>query len=129
MSLLIIPCSHPLGPFIPRLLSTDCATAVVKEYSEKNPNIFGAHGGYSRAYSIGDVAAAVAMMLGPIISGSLHQLIGYYYMNLTFGMGISPGVIMHSTDLVDLATALVILSVLSFRFLEPGQLKQDIPSV
>lgn len=36
---------------------------------------------------------------------------------------------MHSTDLVDLATALVILSVLSFRFLERGQLKQDIPSV
>lgn len=67
---------------------TDCATAVVKEHVEKNPNVFGLHGGYSRAYSVSDVATAVAMMLGPIVSGSLHQAIGYYYMNLIFGMGI-----------------------------------------
>lgn len=66
---------------------------MVKEHLEENPNIFGQHGGYSRAYSVSDVAAAaVAMVLGPIVSGSLHQAIGYYYMNLIFGTGIQPSV-------------------------------------
>lgn len=59
---------------------------MIKEYQSQNPNIFGSHGGYSRAYSVTDVAAALAMTIGPIFSGSLHQTIGYYHMNSVFGM-------------------------------------------
>lgn len=33
-----------------------------------------------------DVAATVAMMAGPILSGTLHITVGYYYMNFIFGM-------------------------------------------
>ncbi|KAI9368044.1 major facilitator superfamily domain-containing protein [Aspergillus egyptiacus] len=87
--IIYVACMFGIGAVSPFLSGVGILelTAVIKEYSAKNPNIFGPNGGYSRAYSICDVAAAVAMMLGPIISGSLHQLIGYYYMNLTFGRG------------------------------------------
>lgn len=32
-----------------------------------------------------DMAVTLAMTVGPIISGTLHATVGYYYMNLTFG--------------------------------------------
>lgn len=60
---------------------------MVKEHVAQNVNIFGPNGGYSRAYAMVDVASAIAMTLGPIVSGSLRQTIGYYYMNVVFGTG------------------------------------------
>lgn len=76
----------PLSFFYFSKCTADSSTAVVKEYQDQNPNIFGPHGGYSRAYSVTDVAAALSMTAGPIVSGLLRQTIGYYYMNLIFGM-------------------------------------------
>lgn len=58
---------------------------VIKEHMSQNPSIFGPNGGYSRAYAMGDTAAAIAMMVGPIVSGWLRQTVGYFYMNVIFG--------------------------------------------
>ena len=60
-------------------------SAVVKEYMAGNPRIFGPNGGFSRAFSMSDVATTLAMMIGPIIAGSLHEIVGYYNMNVIFG--------------------------------------------
>jgi hypothetical protein len=51
----------------------------------RNPTIFGPNGGFSRAFSMSDVATTLAMMMGPIIAGSLHETVGYYNMNVIFG--------------------------------------------
>ncbi|KAF3481805.1 uncharacterized protein GIQ15_04564 [Arthroderma uncinatum] len=58
-------------------------TAVVNDMQSKNPNIFGAHGGNSRVSSMMEVAFSLGMMVGPLLSGSLTELVGYYYMSVT----------------------------------------------
>lgn len=59
--------------------------AIVKERQIKDPGIFGPNGGLGRALCIADIASTLAMMAGPIVSGSLHSTVGYYYMNLVYG--------------------------------------------
>ncbi|KAJ5216560.1 uncharacterized protein N7498_002967 [Penicillium cinerascens] len=72
-----------VSPFLSGIATFE-VIAVVKQHQAENPNIFGPHGGLARALSMTDVAATVAMMAGPIISGTLHMTVGYYYMNLIF---------------------------------------------
>ncbi|KAE8149081.1 hypothetical protein BDV25DRAFT_7598 [Aspergillus avenaceus] len=49
----------------------------------KNPKIFGDYGGTSRMFSMVEVAFSLGAMLGPLLSGSLSEAVGYYYMNVT----------------------------------------------
>ncbi|KAF7590783.1 hypothetical protein BBP40_002399 [Aspergillus hancockii] len=56
---------------------------VIKDMESKNPKIFGEYGGSSRVFSLVEVAFSLGCMLGPLISGSLSEAIGYYYMNIT----------------------------------------------
>ncbi|OOQ91249.1 MFS transporter [Penicillium brasilianum] len=65
-------------------------TAFVKERQAADPNVFGPHGGFARAYALSDVLTTVAMVAGPIISGALHATVGYYYMNLVFAIAFVP---------------------------------------
>ncbi|KAK2832013.1 hypothetical protein FQN49_006939 [Arthroderma sp. PD_2] len=58
-------------------------TAAVNDMQAKNPTLFGAHGGNSRISSMMEIAFSLGMMIGPLLSGSLTELIGYYYMSLT----------------------------------------------
>lgn len=51
----------------------------------RDPTIFGPNGGFSRAFAMSDVATTLAMMMGPVIAGALHETVGYYYMNVIFG--------------------------------------------
>ncbi|KAB8072432.1 major facilitator superfamily domain-containing protein [Aspergillus leporis] len=57
--------------------------AVIKDMESKNPKVFGEHGGSSRVFSMVEVAFSLGCMLGPLLSGSLSEAIGYYYMNVT----------------------------------------------
>lgn len=72
-----------VSPFLTGIATFE-VIAVVKQCQAENPSIFGPHGGLARALSMTDVAATVAMMAGPILSGTLHITVGYYYMNLIF---------------------------------------------
>lgn len=61
-------------------------TGVIREIQTENPGIFGPNGGYSRAYSLTNLSWNIGLLIGPLLSGSLVQAVGYYYMNFTFGM-------------------------------------------
>ncbi|KAL4916011.1 major facilitator superfamily domain-containing protein [Aspergillus aurantiobrunneus] len=103
-----VACLLAIGTLSPFL----CGVAVleltlVKQQTEQDPNIFGPNGGYSRAYAISDVAAAVAMTLGPTVSGSLRQTVGYYYMNFVFAVVVGG------------------LSIMSYSFLGDRRVKRD----
>ncbi|KAL4783837.1 major facilitator superfamily domain-containing protein [Aspergillus varians] len=55
--------------------------AVVHELEAKNPKIFGPYGGNSRLSGMTEVPFTIGMMLGPLLSGTCSELIGYYYMH------------------------------------------------
>ncbi|GAD93543.1 MFS transporter, putative [Paecilomyces variotii No. 5] len=59
-------------------------TAFIKERQIENPQSYGPNGDFSRTYALNDFLATVSMAMGPIISGALCQLKGYYHMNLVF---------------------------------------------
>ena len=53
------------------------------------------------------------MTVGPIVSGSLHATVGYYYMNMTYGE--SPSIIVLRISLPSFpAISLGLLAILSF---------------
>ncbi|GAB1203762.1 hypothetical protein APSETT445_002402 [Aspergillus pseudonomiae] len=56
--------------------------AATKDMEAKNPKIFGEFGGSSRVSSITEVAFSLGSMLGPLISGTLSETVGYFYMNM-----------------------------------------------
>uniref|UniRef100_A0A093VEX9 Putative MFS-type transporter C18.02 n=1 Tax=Talaromyces marneffei PM1 TaxID=1077442 RepID=A0A093VEX9_TALMA len=59
-------------------------TSVIREIQTEKPGIFGPNGGYSRAYSLTNFSWNVGLLTGPLLSGSLVQAVGYYYMNFIF---------------------------------------------
>ncbi|KAB8229387.1 major facilitator superfamily domain-containing protein [Aspergillus alliaceus] len=59
--------------------------AVTKDMETKNPNIFGEFGGSNRIFSMTEVAFSLGSMLGPLISGTLSEAVGYFYMNIVLG--------------------------------------------
>ncbi|KNG81814.1 putative MFS transporter [Aspergillus nomiae NRRL 13137] len=81
-----------LGLGFARPLLTGCGviemTSVVAELQKTQPAIFGPNGGMSRAYSLTNMAWTSTMFLGPILTSTLTQTVGYYYMN--FFLGKSP---------------------------------------
>ncbi|KAL3468998.1 major facilitator superfamily domain-containing protein [Aspergillus californicus] len=62
--------------------------AVVHDLESADPNIFGPYGGNSRLSALTELPFTVGMVLGPLVSGTLSELIGYYYMNCVLA-GIS----------------------------------------
>ncbi|KAG6029812.1 hypothetical protein E4U41_000262 [Claviceps citrina] len=74
-------------------------TNVVKDAQSEKHNRFGPHGRLSSAYSITNFFWNTGMLIGPIISGGLTRMVGYYYMNMC------------------IATICCIVGVLSLRFL------------
>ncbi|PLB38484.1 putative MFS transporter [Aspergillus candidus] len=57
------------------------ATAVVKEYEEKQPGIFGPAGGLSRVMSMVEIAACLGLAFGPSVAGYLVETMDYAVMN------------------------------------------------
>lgn len=62
---------------------------MLKEKQEENPESFGPGGGFSRIFSMAEVASTLGLILGPILSGSLTEVFGYTYMSWTWSKWIS----------------------------------------
>ena len=71
--------------WIPELRNPEII-GVIREIQTAKPGIFGPNGGYSRAYSLTNLSWNMGLLTGPLLSGSLVQAVGYYYMNFTLGM-------------------------------------------
>ncbi|KAJ6137178.1 hypothetical protein N7471_003664 [Penicillium samsonianum] len=56
---------------------------VLNELQAQNPKVFGQHGGSNRVFALQDIALSLGLMIGPLISGSLTQAVGYYWMSCT----------------------------------------------
>ncbi|KAK6352247.1 hypothetical protein TWF730_009078 [Orbilia blumenaviensis] len=57
-------------------------TAAVDILESKQPGIFGANGGYSRTYSLTNLSFSTGLLVGPLLSGTLADSIGYCRMNV-----------------------------------------------
>ena len=58
------------------------ASYVVQMYDKANPDFFGANGPYAQLYSINSMVFSAGLTIGPLVSGSLKDSIGYGNMNL-----------------------------------------------
>ncbi|KAJ5702300.1 major facilitator superfamily domain-containing protein [Penicillium malachiteum] len=64
---------------------------ILEELESKQPNIFGAHGGRSRAFGMNEVAFNLGLMVGPL-SGLLSEKIGFDHMSMILAcMSIAVG--------------------------------------
>ena len=74
----------PPGTVFLHITNDPLPLVAVNEMQTKNPKIFGEHGGNSRISSMTEVAFSLGLIIGPILAGSLTELVGYYYMNFVF---------------------------------------------
>ncbi|KAL9126988.1 MAG: hypothetical protein Q9175_007822 [Cornicularia normoerica] len=58
------------------------ASYVVGMYDKSNPDLFGANGPYAQLYGINSMVFSAGLTVGPLISGSLKDAVGYGNMNL-----------------------------------------------
>ncbi|KAK8038038.1 hypothetical protein PG994_014805 [Apiospora phragmitis] len=60
------------------------ASDVVQRYDKANPSFFGANGPYAQLYGFNSLFFCAGLTLGPIISGTMRDRIGYGNMNAVF---------------------------------------------
>ena len=60
-------------------------TAAVDEIQSTHPGIFGPNGGYSRAMSLATMGWTLGTFIGPILTGTLVEQVGYYEMTCVLG--------------------------------------------
>lgn len=53
--------------------------AVIHELERDNPSMFGPHGGNSRLSGLIELPFNIGMMVGPLLSGSFSEYLGYYW--------------------------------------------------
>ncbi|KAM0794419.1 major facilitator superfamily domain-containing protein [Usnea florida] len=58
------------------------ASYVVSMYDKTNPDLFGANGPYAQLYGINSMVFSLGLTVGPLISGSLKDAVGYGNMNI-----------------------------------------------
>ncbi|KAJ5205356.1 Major facilitator superfamily domain general substrate transporter [Penicillium cf. griseofulvum] len=58
---------------------------VTEQMQAENPNAFGSHGSQSRVFSMLEIAFNIGLMVGPLLSGTVVQTIGFHYMNCILG--------------------------------------------
>lgn len=58
------------------------ASDVVQKYDKANPDFFGSNGPYAQLYGFNSLVFSLGLTMGPILSGSLRDSIGYGNMNL-----------------------------------------------
>lgn len=64
---------------------------VVKDMEAKDAHMFEANRSNLRVFSMTEVGFSLGMMLGPLLTGSLFELVGFFYM--TVALGESPSLI------------------------------------
>ena len=55
---------------------------MVGMYDKSNPDVFGANGPYAQLYAINSMVFSAGLTVGPLVSGSLKDAVGYGNMNL-----------------------------------------------
>lgn len=58
------------------------AAYVVQQYDKANPDFFGANGPYAQLYGINSMVFSAGLTIGPLLSGSLKDAIGYGNMQI-----------------------------------------------
>ncbi|BCS17662.1 uncharacterized protein APUU_10490S [Aspergillus puulaauensis] len=59
---------------------------VLNEFETKDPRRFGENGGSNQAFELQDMALSTGLMAGPLISGTLAQIAGYYWASCAFAI-------------------------------------------
>ncbi|QDS72016.1 hypothetical protein FKW77_001984 [Venturia effusa] len=62
------------------------ASAVIQDYDKANPDLFGENGPYAQLYSFNSLVFSLGLTMGPIISGTLRDSIGYGNMNIVLAV-------------------------------------------
>jgi hypothetical protein len=57
----------------------------MNEFQVKDDEIFGQYGGSNRVFALQDIALSLGLMIGPLISGSLSEAVGYFWMSFVLG--------------------------------------------
>ena len=58
------------------------ASNVVQMYAKANPDFFGVNGPYAQLYGINSMVFSLGLTVGPLVSGSLRDALGYGNMNI-----------------------------------------------
>ncbi len=62
------------------------ASYVVQQYAKANPEFFGANGPYAQLYAINSMVFSFGLAVGPLVSGSLKEAVGYGNMNIVIAV-------------------------------------------
>lgn len=62
------------------------ASYVVEQYYKRNPDFFGPNGPYGQLYAMHSMTFSVGLTIGPLLSGSLKDQVGYGNMNLVLAL-------------------------------------------
>jgi hypothetical protein len=62
------------------------ASDVVQKYDKANPGMFGENGPYAQLYGFSSLVFSTGLTVGPILSGTLRDTIGYGNMNLVMAV-------------------------------------------
>ncbi|PYH83580.1 hypothetical protein BO82DRAFT_363155 [Aspergillus uvarum CBS 121591] len=65
------------------------------ELSHEYPGFFGPHGGYSRSFSMSNISWKLGMFVGPLVTGTLTERMGYYQMNVILALAGGSGDLGH----------------------------------
>jgi MFS family permease len=114
-SWLVSDCAHFGSPeFI-----TDAAFSsdVVKDMEAKDPVVFQANRSNLRLFSMTEVGFSLGTMLGPLLTGSLFETIGFFYMTVALGKSFDESNNLQFTNCWIAAICLVQAAV-SWRWLD-----------
>lgn len=70
------------------------ASSVIEKYDQANPGVFGENGPYAQLYSFNSLVFSLGLTVGPIVSGSLRDSIGYGNMNIVLAVVVGVTAIM-----------------------------------
>lgn len=58
---------------------------VVKDMEAKDPRVFESNRSNLRVFSMTEVSFSFGMMIGPLLTGSLFETVGFFYMTVVLG--------------------------------------------
>ena len=62
------------------------ASDVVQKYDKANPGVFGENGPYAQLYGFNSLVFSAGLSIGPVLSGTLRDAVGYGNMSLVFAV-------------------------------------------
>lgn len=94
--------------------------ATLRNIESKDPRLFGAKGGRSRACAINSIGFNIGLMVGPLISGFLYQAFGYHYVGVTLGKYFTSITTVISAVDGRLAVLCLIMAIVVFIYFDSG---------